>query len=434
MKGALSMPQLAIQGCQWGDEGKGKITDYFAAKADVVVRSQGGNNAGHSIEHHGVRFALRLVPSGILNPQVINILADGMVINPWALIEEIEGLKKQGLKSFNLKISTRAQILMPYHIDLDHASEIALGKGKIGTTGRGIGPCYVDKAARLGLRMGDLLEPEFLKARLAETLIIKNKELSSYGMKNYDFDELYQKLISVGSVLAPYITDTSSLINKLLKENKKILFEGAQGAMLCLDHGTFPYVTSSSPLASAIPLDCGIPCTAVGDRILGLVKAYTTRVGEGPFPSEIEDKDMAQMLRDRGHEYGTVTKRPRRIGWLDTAQLNYVRDLTGVKMMSLMLVDVLSAVKTIKICTGYILDGKKIDYMPSTLSAYLRCQPIYEEMPSWEEDISACRSYEELPLNCRRYIEEIERLTGIEAVLVSVGPDKDQTILRKEIF
>jgi adenylosuccinate synthase len=427
------MAQLAIQGCQWGDEGKGKITDFFAAKADVVIRSQGGNNAGHSIVHNGVRYALRLVPSGILNPQVINILADGMVINPWALVEELEGLKTQGVKDFNLRISTRAQILMPYHIDLDHASETALGNGKIGTTGRGIGPCYKDKAARIGLRMGDLLEEDYLKERLTETLLIKNQELQSFKMGTYSVEDLLLKLESVAKILKPFITDTSSLINKLIRENKKILFEGAQGAMLCLDHGTYPYVTSSSPLASAIPLDCGIPCSEVGET-LGLVKAYTTRVGAGPFPSEIEDSALAQLIRDEGHEYGTVTKRPRRIGWLDTAELNYVKNLTGVRYMALMLVDVLSVVDKIKICTGYILDGKKIDYMPSCLAAYLRCQPIYEEMPSWKEDISNIHKFEDLPLNCQKYIKRVEELTGIEAVIISVGPDKEQTIVRKEIF
>jgi adenylosuccinate synthase len=427
------MAQLAIQGCQWGDEGKGKITDFFAAKADVVIRSQGGNNAGHSIVHNGVRYALRLVPSGILNPQVINILADGMVINPWALVEELEGLKTQGVKDFNLRISTRAQILMPYHIDLDHASETALGNGKIGTTGRGIGPCYKDKAARIGLRMGDLLEEDYLKERLTETLLIKNQELQSFKMGTYSVEDLLLKLESVAKILKPFITDTSSLINKLIRENKKILFEGAQGAMLCLDHGTYPYVTSSSPLASAIPLDCGIPCSEVGET-LGLVKAYTTRVGAGPFPSEIEDSALAQLIRDEGHEYGTVTKRPRRIGWLDTAELNYVKNLTGVRYMALMLVDVLSVVDKIKICTGYILDGKKIDYMPSCLAAYLRCQPIYEEMPSWKEDISNIHKFEDLPLNCQNYIKRVEELTGIEAVIISVGPDKEQTIVRKEIF
>jgi adenylosuccinate synthase len=426
------MSQLAIQGMQWGDEGKGKITDYFAQKADVVVRSQGGNNAGHTIVRAGEKYALKLIPSGILNPHTINILADGTVINPQAFLEELDGLEQRGIKDYKLLISSRAQVLMPYHIDLDHASEIALGQGKIGTTGKGIGPCYADKAARMNIRMGDLLEKDYLKARLEEILPMKNRELAAYGMKTYTAEELYAYLRKTAERLSPLITDTSHLLNQFISEGRKILFEGAQGAMLCLDHGTYPYVTSSSPLASGIPLACGIPCSAA-EKVLGITKAYTTRVGEGPFPTEIQG-ELAQIIRDRGHEYGTVTKRPRRIGWLDAAQLRYVREISGAQYLALMLVDVLACTEEIKIGTGYILDGKKISYMPSSLAAYERCQPLYETLPSWKEDISHVQEYADLPLNCRRYIEEIEKQVGIQAALISVGPDKDQTILREEIF
>ncbi|MCI2068288.1 MAG: adenylosuccinate synthase [Bacilli bacterium] len=426
------MASLAIQGMQWGDEGKGKVTDFYASKAQVVVRSQGGNNAGHTIVHHGKKFALRLIPSGIFSPEVVNILADGTVINPSAFIEELEGLEKEGIASYHLLVSSRAQVLMPYHIDLDHASELVLAKSKIGTTGRGIGPCYADKAARLNIRMGDLLEKEYLKERLDEILPLKNKELASYGLKTYTKEELLDYLMKASEKIAPLITDTSSYLNKALAEGKKVLFEGAQGAMLCLDHGTYPYVTSSSPLASGIPLECGIPNEAVKD-VLGIMKAYTTRVGEGPFPSEIQS-DLAQLIRDRGHEYGTVTKRPRRIGWLDAAQLKYVKMISGVKYIALMLLDVLSCTDEIKICTGYLLDGKKIDYMPSSLAAYLRVKPVFETMPSWKEDISNIKNYADLPLNARNYISRVEELTNTQVVLISVGPDKDQTIIRKDIF
>lgn len=426
------MLRLAIEGSQWGDEGKGKITDYFAQKADVVVRSQGGNNAGHTIVCDGKKFALSLVPSGIFSPNTINVLANGLVINPKALLSELDRLEKAGIVNYKLFISDRAQILMPYHIDLDGAIESKLGKGKIGTTKKGIGPCYADKAARQGLRMGELLDIKSLHSRIETVLPIKNLQLSSYGLKTYDIEDVYKELVGYAARLKDKIIDTSKLINQKIKEGKKILFEGAQGAMLCLDHGTFPYVTSSSPLASAIPLNTGIAPKYV-DNILGIAKAYTTRVGAGPFPSELFD-DTAVKIREQGHEYGTVTKRPRRVGWLDTVVLNYVKRISGVDNFALMLVDVLSVVDVIKICKAYILDGKVIDYIPSTLEEYQRCVPIYEEMPSWSEDISHIEKYNDLPINTKNYIAKIEELTSTPIAIVSVGPDRKQTIIRKEIF
>jgi adenylosuccinate synthase len=427
------MSTLAIQGCQWGDEGKGKITDYCAAKADIVVRSQGGNNAGHSIVHQGQRYALRLLPSGIFNPKVVNVLADGVVINPWALLEEIDGIKAVGVDNFQLLISTRAQLLMPYDIDLDHARELALGNAKIGTTGRGIGPAYEDMASRTGIRMGDLLEPDYLKERLSEVLVIKNKELVAFGAKAYDLEELFAKVMAIAPRLTPFIKDTSNFLDKACGENKKILFEGAQGAMLDIIHGTYPYVTSSSPLATAIPFYCGLPLTAV-NHTLGIVKAYTTRVGAGPFPSEIAETAVASTIREKGHEYGTVTKRPRRIGWIDTCELRYVKSISGVKDVALMLLDVLGDLDEIKICNGYIFDGVMTDFMPSTVSAVSRIIPKYLSLPSWKGDISAIRAYKDLPIEAKNYIETIENLTGFSIVMVSVGPDKDQTIIRKEVF
>lgn len=427
------MSTLAIQGCQWGDEGKGKITDYYASRADVVVRSQGGNNAGHSIVHGGTRYALKLLPSGILNPQVTNVLADGVVINPWALEEEIENIAKLGVTDFKLLLSNRAQILMPYHIDIDHAREGALGNEKIGTTGKGIGPCYEDMASRMGLRMGDLLDPLYLQERLTSVLAIKNRLLASYNMPTYEFADLYERLLKIAALLGRYITDTSLFLAKAIDNGKKVLFEGAQGAMLCLEHGTYPYVTSSSPLATAIPYNCGLPLTSV-NAILGIVKAYDTRVGAGPFPSEIEDLSLAQALRDKGHEYGTVTHRPRRIGWLDIPELLYVRRLTGVKEVALMLLDVLGGQKEIKICTGYTLEGKPFEGMPSTVSELSRIKPVYLTLPSWKEDLSSIKKFADLPLEAKNYIATLEELSSLHVALVSVGPDKEQTIIRKEIF
>lgn len=426
------MSTLAIQGMQWGDEGKGKITDYFASKADVVVRSQGGNNAGHSIVFNGKRYALRLLPSGVFHKHIVNVIADGVTVNPTALIDELDSLKEQGIEGIQLLISNRATLLMPYHVDLDKARENALGKAKIGTTGRGIGPSYEDKASRLGLRMGDIVDEEYLKERLEEVLPIKNLELRAFGAKEYTVDELLTYLAPVRERLSSLITDTSLFLEEQIAAGKKVLFEGAQGAMLCLTHGTYPYVTSSSPLATAIPLNAGLPLDSI-NTMCGITKAYCTRVGAGPFPSEIEGED-ANNIREKGHEYGTVTKRPRRIGWLDVMELKYIKRITGVKYSALMLLDVLSAVDEIKLCVGYKLNGKEINTMPSTVKEVGKIEPIYISMPSWKEDISSCKSFEELPIEAQNYIKKIEELSGIFFAIVSVGPDREQTIIRKELF
>lgn len=426
------MSTLAIQGMQWGDEGKGKITDFYASKADIVVRSQGGNNAGHSIEVNGKRYALRLLPSGVFHQDIVNIIADGVTVNPSALLEELDNLASQGINNPHLFISNRASILMPYHIDLDKAREAALGNAKIGTTGRGIGPSYEDKSSRLGLRMGDIIDEEYLKERLEEILPLKNIELRAFGAKEYTVEELLKYLEPARERLGKIIIDTSLYLSKAIKENKKVLFEGAQGAMLCLTHGTYPYVTSSSPLATAIPLNAGLPSDSI-DNIVGITKAYCTRVGAGPFPSEI-DNEEANLLREKGHEYGTVTHRPRRIGWLDIPELKYVARITGVKYSALMLLDVLSAVDEIKLCVGYKLNGKEIETMPSTVKEVGQIEPIYISMPSWKEEISSCKSFEELPLEAQNYISKVEELSGIKFVLISVGPDRNQSIIRKELF
>ena len=419
------MKTLAIEGMQWGDEGKGKVTDFCASHADIVVRSQGGNNAGHSIEHHGVRYALRLLPSGILNPDTVNVIADGVVINPKAMLEELRILSEKGISSYQLLISKRATLLMPYHIEIDKAREEALGD-------KGIGPCYEDRASRLSLRVGDLLDIESLQERVESILPLKNLELKAYGGKEFSVEEIMAMLLEVREALLPHIIDTTAYLQKALKEGKKILFEGAQGAMLCMTYGTFPFVTSSSPLATAIPNNTGLPLTAVED-VLGIMKAYTTRVGAGPFPTEI-DGPLADSIREKGHEFGTVTHRPRRVGWLDLPQLKYVIEISGIKRVALMLLDVLSAVDELKLCTGYFIDGKEIDYMPSTVAELEKVEPQFITMPSWKEDISSIRNYDELPLNCRRYLETIEEKLGVKIAMVSVGPDKEATILREELF
>lgn len=426
------MSIVVCEGSQWGDEGKGKITDYLAQQADVVVRFQGGNNAGHTIVFNGHKYALRLIPSGIFSENTKNVLANGMVINPEAFFEELKMIEDAGFKNYKLFISNRAHVIMPYHIDLDGAIEEFLSDSKIGTTKKGIGPCYTDKASRVGIRIGDLIDEEQLKNRLKTTLAYKNMELQMFHKKTYDYDEMLQKCLKWGKQLKPFICDTSVLLNEEIKKNSKILFEGAQGAMLCLDHGTYPYVTSSSPTASSIPVNCGIPPYEV-KTVLGIAKSYTTRVGEGPFPSELKN-ELGDLIRERGHEYGTVTKRPRRIGYLDTVVLNHAIRVSGIKYLSIMLFDVLSNIDNLKICYAYELDGKVINYIPSTLNEYQRCKPIYIDMPSWKEDISKVTSYEELPENAKKYLKKIEELTDKEIAIFSVGPDRTQTIVLKDLF
>ena len=426
------MSTCVVMGSQWGDEGKGKITDFLACEADVVVRYQGGNNAGHTIVIDGVKYALQSIPSGIFNPHIVNVVANGVVLNPRAFLEELHGLEARGITNYQLKISDRASLIMPYHLMLDGASENLKGDKKIGTTKKGIGPCYTDKASRIGLRVGDLLEPDFFKERLHEALLIKNKELEMYGLEKVNEEEIYNEYMGYANELAPFICDTSVLLNKYLEEDKKVLFEGAQGAMLCLDHGTFPYVTSSSPLASSIPLNAGIAPKYI-NTVVGIAKAYNTRVGAGPFPTEIEG-ELASLIRERGHEYGTVTKRPRRVGYLDLVVLKNAVRLSGVTSWSLMLFDVLTGIDELKVCTSYSLDGKQIDYEPGCLSVFERCKPIYTTLPGWTEDISNCKSFEELPENAKKYIEFIEKETKVSVDMISVGADRNQTIVRKKVF
>ena len=426
------MSTLVIEGSQWGDEGKGKITDYFAQQADVVVRSQGGNNAGHTITINNEKYALRSIPSGIFNPHTKNILANGMVINPKQLLEELHGLEARGIKDYQLYISNRAHIVLPYHEILDGAYEEYKGSSKVGTTKRGIGPCYSDKANRIGIRIGNFIDEEDFKTSLEDALKIKNLELKMLGLATFDADKIYSEYKEYAKEIKKYVCDTSLLIEEEIEKGSKVLFEGAQGAMLCLDHGTYPYVTSSSPAAAAVPVNCGIAPSYIKD-VLGICKAYTTRVGEGPFPTEIYS-DVASYIRERGHEYGTVTKRPRRIGWLDAVGLKYARRVSGINYLALMLLDVLSGLDEIKICCGYSLDGKSIDYVPATIKELNQVKPVYISMRGWKEDISNVKSFEELPENAKIYVRKIEELTNTKVVLISVGPNRTQTIELEKIF
>lgn len=426
------MAIVVLEGSQWGDEGKGKVTDYLARQADVVVRFQGGNNAGHTIVFEGNKYALRLIPSGIFSPHTKNVLANGMVINPDAFFEELAMIEEAGFHDYQIYISNRAHVIMPYHLDLDGAIEELLGDSKIGTTKKGIGPCYTDKASRVGIRIGDLLDEEQLEKRLRTTLAYKNMELTMFHKPTYDFDELFHKCLAWGEKLRRFVCDTSILLNKEIEKGSNILFEGAQGVMLCLDHGTYPYVTSSSPTASSIPLNAGIPPYQI-NTVLGIAKAYTTRVGEGPFPSELHN-ELGDLIREKGHEYGTVTKRPRRVGYLDTVVLNHAIRVSGIQYLSVMLFDVLSNIPELKICYAYELDGKVIDYIPSTLSEYERCKPLYITMPTWNEDITHVHSFDELPENAKAYLRKIEELTYRKIAIFSIGPDREQTIVLHSLF
>lgn len=422
--------RLVVIGSQWGDEGKGKITDYFACRADMVVRYGGGNNAGHTVAFNGKKYSLQSIPSGIFNPKTINVMGNGMVVNPESVVAELKKLRDSGVADYQLYISDRAAMVMPWHADLDGAYETKKGGAKIGTTKKGIGPAYSDKYARIGLRIGDLLDPEYFGERLQAAIEVKNMELEMLGLPTYDFETVYARYMELAKELGPMITDTSALINKALRGNGKILFEGAQGMMLCCDHGTYPYVTSSSPSASGVCVGAGVAPKWI-DNVLGVAKAYCTRVGEGPFPTELFD-ERATEIRERGHEYGTVTGRPRRVGWFDAVVARYTGMLAGIDNWALMLFDVLSGLDKVMICTAYECDGEILTAPPATISKLARCKPVLLEMEGWNEDITGAKSFDELPEAAKAYVHKIEELTEIPVGVISVGPDRTQTITISE--
>jgi adenylosuccinate synthase len=422
------MASVVIVGSQWGDEGKGKMTDYLSQEADVVVRSQGGNNAGHSIVFEGKKFALRLVPSGIFGAKKLSVIGNGVVVNPKALLEEIHYLEDNGVDVSGLRISNRAHVTMPYHILLDKCEEKAKGDQKVGTTQKGIGPTYMDKVARIGIRMCDLLEKDTFEKKLRENLDLKNALFTKiYGVEPLKFDDIFDEYYQYGQELKKYVTDTSLLINDEMDADKKVLFEGAQGTMLDIDDGTYPYVTSSNPAAGGASTGAGVGPNRI-DRVVGICKAYTTRVGEGPFPTELTD-EIGDHIRETGHEYGVVTGRPRRVGWLDAVALRHAHRVDGLNYLSLNLLDVLSGLKTIKIARAYELDGKEINYYPASLEELDRCKPVYDELPGWDEDITNITKFDDLPENAKNYLKRIEELTDTPLATVSVGPDREQTMI-----
>lgn len=422
------MKRIVVVGTQWGDEGKGKITDYLAQHADVVVRYQGGNNAGHTVVFDGEKHSLHLLPSGILNPKIENVMANGMVINPKAFVEEISKINN----TFNLSISDRAHVVLPYHPELDKAYELRKGDVKIGTTHKGIGPAYTDKAARIGIRMSTFIHQERFKNELDHIMDQKNFELNAYDHELLDGNEIFNEYTKYADLIKPYVKDTSVYLNQLIEEDKKILFEGAQGVLLCLDHGTYPYVTSSSPTASSVPLNTGIAPWLV-EGAIGVTKAYTTRVGSGPMPSEIEG-DLAHHIREVGREYGTTTGRPRRIGWLDTVILRHTKRVSGLSFLAVTLLDVLTGIKELKIATAYELDGKTIDYIPADIEDFMRSKPKFITMPGWDEDITSVKSFDELPLHAKNYLHKIAELVKVPIGMFSIGPDRNQTIMVESFF
>ncbi len=422
------MNTTVVVGTQWGDEGKGKITDYLAVDADMVVRFQGGNNAGHTIEFNGGKYALHLIPSGIFNKNTKNVMANGMVINPKALLEEIEMLKQAGFACDNLFISKRAHVVMPYHMQMDGLLESLKGDNKVGTTKKGIGPCYTDKASRSGIRIVDLLDKEVLKQKIEANVSFNNKLLEAFNYELIDAEAMYNEYAKYGEAIKQYVTETSILINNAIDNDDNVLFEGAQGVLLCLDHGTYPFVTSSSPTASSVPINTGVAPQKI-KKVVGVTKSYSTRVGAGAFPTEFDD-ETAHQIREVGREYGTTTGRPRRIGWVDTVILRHSKRVSGITDLSMTLLDVLTGIEKLNICVSYTLDGQEIDYIPADIKQFERCTPNYITVDGWNEDITNVKKYEDLPLNARKYLEKISQIVGIPVTFVSVGPDRTQTIVK----
>lgn len=427
------MATSMVIGTQWGDEGKGKIVDYLAEQADVVVRSQGGNNAGHTVVVDDVAFALRLLPSGILYDNKINVVGTGTVIDPKVILAEIENLESQGKSAKTLQISNRAHVILPYHNRLDEAEEASKGALSIGTTKNGIGPCYADKVNRIGIRICDLMNEEVFKEKLAYNVKIKNKILRDvYGVEPVDYYEILKDYLEYADRLRQYVTDTNYNVVSYIKDGKKVLFEGAQATMLDLDHGTYPFVTSSHPISGGASVGAGVGPNYL-KNIVGVVKAYATRVGAGPFPSELLD-EIGDFLREAGHEFGTVTGRPRRCGWLDLAVVSYAADLNSLDYLAITRLDILDKLPEIKICVGYTLNGEPVKGFPADLQVLEQCKPVYETLPGWQTDISGIRHYEDLPEAARRYVERISEVTGVRLGIVSVGPNRKQTIVLQDVF
>lgn len=423
------MPATVILGAQWGDEGKGKITDRYSQDADVVVRYQGGNNAGHTIIVEGERFALSLIPSGVLYPQVTPVIGNGTVVDPAVLIREMDELAERGIDPSRVRVSGNAHVIMPYHRKLDAVLERFLGKQQIGTTKRGIGPAYMDKYSRFGIRMQDLFDPRIFREKLEVALKDKNKHLQKvYNQLPMDVDEIYEEYLDYADRLQSHITDTSLLVWQAIRDGKNVLYEGAQGTLLDIDHGTYPFVTSSNPTAGGAAVGSGVGPRDI-DAVIGVAKAYITRVGTGPFPTELFDEDGERLI-DIGGEYGVVTGRRRRTGWLDVVALRYSARVNGLTEVALTKLDVLSHFDPIKIAVAYEYEGERFSEFPRQQRVLYDCQPIYEEHAGWNVDITSATSYDDLPDAAKRYVDRIEELTGVWISSVGVGPGREATLMR----
>ena len=429
------MSSVVVIGAQWGDEGKGKIVDYLAQKADAVVRYSGGSNAGHTVVVNDVAYKLRLLPSGILYHGKICVLGNGVVINPGVVLQEIKEMHEKGVDISRIAISDRAHVVLPYHQKLDVLQEEALGEKKIGTTKGGIGPCYMDKVARVGIRVCDLMDKEVFAEKLKANMAAKNEIITKiYGAEPFDYETVLKEYLAYAEELRPYVTDTGVILDELFEKDKKVLFEGAQATFLDIDHGTYPYVTSSNPTAGNACVGSGIGPRFI-DHVVGVVKAYTTRVGAGPFVTELLDTDgPGHQIRETGHEYGTVTGRPRRCGWLDAFMLRYSVRLNSLDSIAVTRLDVLDQMKKIKMCVGYKINGMEIKQIPASLKLLGKVEPVYESFNGWMCDTTGCRKFEDLPQAAQKYLRRLSEVAGVELGIVSVGPNREQTIVLKELI
>jgi adenylosuccinate synthase len=422
------VPAIAIIGAQWGDEGKGKATDVLGSRVDYVVKFNGGNNAGHTVVIGDQKYALHLLPSGILTPGVVPVIGNGVVVDLAVLFEEIEGLEKRGVDTSLLKLSANAHVIASYNRTLDKVTERFLGSRRLGTTGRGIGPTYADKMNRIGIRVQDLFDPSILRAKVEGVLDLKGQILTKiYNRRAPGVDEIVEELAAYADRVAPYVCDSGLLLNQALDRGETVLLEAGQATLLDVDHGTYPFVTSSSATAGGACTGSGIPPTRL-DRVIGIVKAYTTRVGEGPFPTELDD-EFGEHLRKTGQEYGTTTGRPRRCGWYDTVIARYAARVNGVTDFVLTKLDVLTGLEQVPVCVAYDVDGVRHDEMPVNQSDFHHAVPVYEYLPGWWEDISGARTLEELPANARAYVARVEELSGARISAIGVGPARDATIV-----
>ena len=427
------MPAIVLLGAQWGDEGKGKATDILGDKVKYVVRYQGGNNAGHTVVIGDQKYALHLLPSGILTPSCIPVIGNGVVIDPAVLLEEIRGLNERGVDTSNLKISTNAHLITPYHRTIDKVSERFLGKSKIGTTGRGIGPAYADKINRIGIRVQDLFDPSILRQKIEGALRDKNQVLIKvFNRKGIEVDDVLKEYLEYAEILRPYVVDTSLLLNQALEKGEIVLLEGSQGTLLDVDHGTYPFVTSSNPTAGGASTGSGIGPTKI-TRVIGILKAYTTRVGSGPFPTELFDED-GEKLRSIGGEVGVTTGRARRCGWFDAPIARYAVRINGLTDFFLTKLDVLTGWEKIPVCVAYEIDGKRVEELPASQSDFHHAKPIYEYLPGWSEDISQAKTFADLPVNAQNYIKFLEEISGAPMSAIGVGPGREQTIVVKEFI